>query len=53
MRPHRAGLLLASGSALAPPPAACGGSRGSLTVFVSNPARAGVVFVPDLKPSGS
>jgi hypothetical protein len=53
MKPHRAGLPLASGSGLALVPAACGGSGGSFAALVPNSAHAGVVFVPDLKPSGS
>jgi hypothetical protein len=59
MKPHRAPLPLASGVLQQAPLQTLYNVnyqyalRSSLTGFLSDPAYAGVVFVPDLKPTGS
>jgi hypothetical protein len=59
MKPHRTPLLLASGVLQqAPLQTLCNVNyryalHSSFTGFLSNPAYAGVVFAPDLKPTSS
>ena len=59
MKPHRAPLLPASGVLQQAPRQALYNVnyqhawRSSFTGFLSSPAYAGVVFAPDLKPTGS